>query len=122
MFQSHKQSGHLRGQAEIAEKVQSITEELSKYEKKASTADVFLSVVRKYTRAKKLNERMLNELIERVEVLRAEKIDGITYQRLRIHYHCIGAIEIPDTFTIPEIKLPTRQGVMVQYSPYKHSA
>jgi len=109
-------------QAEIAEKVQTITSELSKQESKASTADVFLSVVRKYTRAKKLNERMLNELIERIEVFKAEKIDGVTYQQLRIHYHCIGAIEIPETFSIPEIILPTRQGVEIQYNPYQKSA
>ena len=109
-------------QAELAEKVQTITSELSKQEIKASTAEVFLSVVRKYTRAKKLNERMLNELIERIEVFKSEKIDGITYQRLRIHYHCIGAIEIPDTFSSQEINLPTRQGVIVQYHPYQQSA
>lgn len=109
-------------QSEIAEKVQTLTSELSKQEIKASTANAFLSIVRKYTRAKKLNERMLNELIERIEVFKAEKIDGVTYQRLRIHYQCIGAIEIPDTFTIPEIVLSTRQGVEVQYYPYQVSA
>jgi len=85
-------------QAEIAERVQAITSELSKQEAKAMTADVFLSVVRKYTRAKKLNERMLNELIERVEVFKTDKVDGVHYQRLRIYYHIIGAVEIPDTF------------------------
>jgi len=109
-------------QAELTEKAQTITAELSKQEEKASTAEVFLSVVRKYTRAKKLNERMLNELIERIEVSKAEKIDGVTYQRLRIHYHCIGAIEIPETFSAQEITLPTSQGVVTQYHPYQKSA
>jgi len=109
-------------QAEIAERVQTITSELSKQEAKAMTADVFLSVVRKYTRAKKLNERMLNELIERVEVFKTDKIDGVHYQRLRIHYHVIGAIEIPDTFPIPDIIIRTRKGVLVKYFPFQHAA
>jgi len=109
-------------QVEIAERIQRITAELSKQESKALTADVFLSVVRKYTRAKKLNEHILNELIERVEVFQSEKIDGVHYQRLRIHYHCIGAIEIPDAFPIPEILMHTRKGVMVRYAPDQNAA
>jgi len=109
-------------QAEIAERLQTISTELSKQETKALTADVFLSVVRKYTRAKKLNERMLNELIERVEVFQTEKIDGVYYQRLRIHYHCVGTIEIPDMFPIPEITVNTRRGVLVRYFPNQNAA
>ncbi|MCL2843226.1 MAG: DUF4368 domain-containing protein, partial [Oscillospiraceae bacterium] len=96
--------------------------ELSTHETKAMTADVFLSVVRKYTRAKKLNERMLNELIERVEVFQTQKIDGFHVQRLRIHYHVIGAIEIPDIYPIPEIIIHTRKGVLVKYYPYQYAA
>jgi len=79
------------------------------------TADMFISTVRKYTRAKKLTERMLNELIERIEVHQSEKIDGVHVQRLTIHYNCIGAIEIPDTLTMPDITMQTRRGVTVSY-------
>ena len=57
----------------------------------------------------------MDELIERIEVFKAERIDGVTYQQLRIHYHCIGAIEFPESFKMPEVVLPTRQGVEVQY-------
>jgi len=109
-------------QAELAEKALTISSELSKLEAKASNINSFLSIVRTYTRAKKLSERMLNELIERIEVLRAEKIDGVTYQQLRIHYHFIGAIEIPKELSIAEVILPTRQGVEIKYSPYQKVA
>lgn len=66
----------------------------------------------------KLTPRMLNELIEKIEVHQAEKIDGKTVQRLTIHYNCIGAIEIPDLEKIPENKVSvhTRQGVDVHYA------
>jgi hypothetical protein len=79
------------------------------------TADVFISTVRKYTRAKKLTERMLTEIIERIEVHQSEKVDGIHRQRLTIHYNCVGAIEIPETLTLPEITAKTRKGVTVRY-------
>jgi hypothetical protein len=58
-------------QAEIAEKIKVLRAELEKTEEKAMTTDAFRKIVRKYTRAKKLSERMLNELIEKIEVYRA---------------------------------------------------
>ena len=55
----------------------------------------------KYTRAKTLTPRMLNERIDHIEVHQAEKIDGIWEQHLGIHYNCVGAIFIPDVFPLP---------------------
>ena len=48
-------------------------------------ADMFISLVRKYTRAKKLT-RMLNELVEKIEVFNAEKVNGVWEQRLAFTY------------------------------------
>jgi hypothetical protein len=104
-------------QTELAGKIKIISAELDKQETKSITADMFITTVRKYTRAKKLNERMLNELIERIEVCQSEKINGVHVQRLYIHYNCIGAIEIPDNLPIPNITMQTRRGVSVTYSP-----
>ncbi len=80
---------------------------------------MFISLVRKYTRARKLTPRMLNELIEKIEVFNAEKVDGVWEQRLRIHYNCVGAIEIPDLIPLPapEVSVNTRKGVVVNYAP-----
>ena len=36
-------------------------------------------------------QRMAAELIDHIEVYHAEKQDGITNQRVDIHYNCIGA-------------------------------
>ncbi len=82
---------------------------------------MFISTVRKYTRAKKLTPRMLNELIERIEVHQAEKIDGKWEQRLTIHYNCVGAIFIPDVFPLPapQVSVNTRKGVVVNYAHAK---
>ena len=90
-------------QKDIAEKIKTLNAEFDKQTTKAVSADMFLSNVRKYTKAKELSERMLNELIERIEVYHAEKVDGVRIQRLNIHYNCIGQIEIPDAIT-PAVK------------------
>ena len=105
-------------QKEITARMKELQEELDKDKSKAVTSDMFMASVRKYTRARKLTPRMLNELIEKIEVHQSEKIDGKTVQRLTIHYNCIGAIEIPDLDKLPENKVSvhTRQGVDVHYA------
>ncbi|WP_308630639.1 DUF4368 domain-containing protein [uncultured Gemmiger sp.] len=92
---------------------------MDKLSSKSVTADMFISTVRKYTRAKVLTPRMLNELIDHIEVNQAEKIDGIWEQHLVIHYNCVGAIFIPDVFLLPapQVSVNTRKGVVVNYAP-----
>lgn len=110
-------------QQELAEKAKELRAELDKAEDKAMTAELFIATVRKYTRTKKLTERMLNELIERIEVHQAEKVDGVQVQRLTIHYNCVGTIEVPDILPLPqpEIVIQTRKGVAVSYSPSQNA-
>ena len=109
-------------QKSLSGKIQTLSAELNKENEKAMTADHFIDTVRQYTRAKKLSARMLTELIERIEVYQSEKIDGRWHQRLTIYYNCIGAIEIPETFTLPEIAMQTRKGVVVRYEPHTMAA
>ena len=56
------------------------------------TSEMFIATVRKYTRAKKLTPRMLNELIQCIEVHQAEKINGVWEQHLTIHYSNFAGI------------------------------
>ena len=106
-------------QKEISERIKTLRVEMDKLSSKAVTADMFISTVRKYTRAKVLTPRMLNELIDRIEVHQAEKIDGEWVQHLTIHYNCVGAIFIPEVFPlpVPEVSVNTRKGVVVNYAP-----
>ena len=85
----------------LAEKIKKLRSEIEKQSSRSVTADMFIGLVRKYTRARKLMPRMLNELIEKIEVFNAEKIDGVWEQRLRIHYNCVGTIEIPTVLSLP---------------------
>ena len=106
-------------QAELAEKIKLLHHEIDKLSSNSVSTDLFLTTVRKYTRAKKLTPRMLNELINRIEVHQAEKINGEWVQRLTIHYNCIGALFIPDTepLPVPNVTVNTRRGVYVTYEP-----
>ena len=106
-------------QKELAEKIKKLRSEIEKQSSRSMTTDMFIGLVRKYTRARKLTPRMLNELIEKIEVFNAEKIDGVWEQRLRIHYNCVGTIEIPTVLPlpIPEVSVNTRKGVVVHYAP-----
>ncbi len=106
-------------QKELRTKIKTLQEAIEQTSSKADTADMFISAVRRYTRAKKLTPRMLNELVEKIEVHQAEKVDGVWVQRLTIHYNCIGVITIPDSLEIPvpDITVNTRRGVYVSYQP-----
>ena len=106
-------------QKELSEKIKALRSDMDKLSSKTMTTDMFISTVRKYTRATKLTPRMLNELIDRIEVHQAEKIDGEWVQKLTIHYNCVGAIFIPDIFPLPapDVSVNTRKGVVVNYAP-----
>ncbi|BAL00109.1 putative site-specific recombinase [Oscillibacter valericigenes Sjm18-20] len=74
-------------QHEVQEKIKKLKSELEKKISQAVTTDMFISTVRKYTRAKKLT----------------------------IYYNCVGSIEIPDILPEPDVLIQTRKGVAVSY-------
>ena len=106
-------------QGENAGKIKALRLELKKDESKRMDIDDFLETVRRYTDATTITKRMVAELIDHIEVYHAEKQDGITNQRVVIHYNCIGAFDVPDRRKIPEadIIMETRKGVALSYAP-----
>lgn len=106
-------------QAALSEKIKALRKELDKLSGDSVSTDMFLATVRKYTRAKKLTPRMLNELVNHIEVHQAEKINGEWVQKLTIYYNCVGALFIPDTpsMPVPDVTVNTRRGVYVSYEP-----
>ena len=106
-------------QKELRDKIKALQDAVERTKSKTVTADMFISAVRKYTRARKLTPRMLNELIEKIEVHQAEKVDGVWQQKLSIHYHCVGVVSIPQALPLPmpDITMNTRKGVYVSYVP-----
>ena len=106
-------------QGKNAKKIKALRLELKKDESKRMDIDDFLETVRRYTDAATITKRMVAELIDHIEVYHAEKQDGITNQRVVIHYNCIGAFDVPDRRKIPEadIIMETRKGVALSYAP-----
>jgi len=106
-------------QGENAKKIKALRLELKKDESKRMDIDDFLETVRRYTDATTITKRMVAELIDHIEVYHAEKQDGITNQRVDIHYNCIGAFDVPDRRKIPkaDIIMETRKGVALSYAP-----
>lgn len=106
-------------QGENAGRIKALRLEVKKLEEKRMDVDDFLETVRHYTNAAKITKRMVAELIDHIEVYPAVKEDGVTNQRVTIHYNCIGAFEVPDRRKIPErdILLETGKGVALSYAP-----
>ena len=106
-------------QGENGKRIKALRLELKQSESKRMDIDGFLTTVRRYTNAAKITKRMVGELIDHIDVYQAEKQDGVTTQRVVIHYNCIGAFDVPDRRKIPEadIIMETRKGVAVSYAP-----
>lgn len=106
-------------QGEISAKIKALRLELKKAEGQQMDMEDYLQMVRRYTHVTKITQRMVSELIDHINVYHAKKRDGVTNQRIVIHYNCIGAFEVPDRKKIPEadIIMETRKGVAVSYAP-----
>jgi hypothetical protein len=105
-------------QAEIAGRIKLLKTELRKERGQLMTADAFLEIVRRYTDAQEVTQRMVTELIDHIDVYHAEKVSGLTSQKVTIHYNCIGDFEVPNRDNIAEmdITIKTRKGVALCYS------
>ena len=92
-------------QGENGKRIKALRLELKQSESKRMDIDGFLTTVRRYTNAAKITKRMVGELIDHIDVYQAGKQDGVTTQRVVIHYNCIGAFDVPDRRKIPELSL-----------------
>lgn len=110
---------YTKEQVALTEHIKNLTKELDELENREMDVSAFVQVLQKYTHIKKLTERMLNELIERIEVCHAERTaSGERRQKIRIVYNCLGSIEIPDLpdITDCQIQFQARKGVEIKYA------
>ena len=115
-----RMSGHYeQEQVTLAQSIKEAKVQLEKCSDQSMTTDAFIATVRKYTRARKLTSRMLNELIQRIEVHQAEKLNGVYVQRLTICYNCVGTLDFPKELPLdmPKVLMQTRKGVRLAYEP-----
>ncbi|UUZ91160.1 DUF4368 domain-containing protein [Paenibacillus sp. P25] len=79
-------------QAQLKERLKPLEEQLNQVESKRENTTRFLELVRAYTDMKELTKPILNELIDKVVVFDAEKVNGKRVQRIDIYYRFVGLI------------------------------
>ena len=111
-------------QSELGKRIKVFKTELKKESGQLLTADAFLEIVRRYTDASELTQRMVTELINHIDVYHAQRVDGLISQKIIVHYNCIGVFDIPDWKDVPDfdIMIETRKGVTMCYSPMEKAS
>ena len=82
-------------QQELKIKIEQLSKEIENTEKKDTDITQFISNVKKYTEITDLTPEILNELIEKILIHQAEKIDGKKVQEIDIYYRGVGIISFP---------------------------
>ncbi len=82
-------------QKELKIKIEQLSKEINNTEKKTTDLTQFISNVKKYTEITELTPEILNELIEKILVHQAEKVNGKKVQEIDIYYRGVGIISFP---------------------------
>lgn len=82
-------------QQELKIKIEQLSKDIENTEKKDTDITQFISNVKKYTEITDLTPEILNELIEKILIHQAEKIDGKKVQEIDIYYRGVGIISFP---------------------------
>ena len=82
-------------QQELKTKIEQLSKEIGNTEKKTTDLSHFISNVKKYTEITELTPEILNELIEKILIHQAEKINGKKVQEIDIYYRGVGIISFP---------------------------
>lgn len=77
---------------DVTDRISGITEQLTAEQNCLENAGRFRAVVEKYIGLEELNQKILNELIEKIEVYEGEKIDGKRRQKVKIYYRFVGCL------------------------------
>ena len=82
-------------QKELKAKIEQLSKDIENTEKKDTDITQFISNVKKYTEITELTPEILNELIEKILIHQAEKIDDKKVQEIDIYYRGVGIISFP---------------------------
>lgn len=103
--------------AELKSKIRVLNEEIGREDSHITTADEFISIIRKYEDIKELTPEIVRAFINRIDVYHADKKEREKMQRIKIHYNCIGDFEIPEREKLPKpmLTMQVREGVTLRY-------
>ncbi len=81
-------------QQELKAKIHTLTAEIEQQEEQADNLERFIAKVHKYFDLQELTPAVLNDMVKRVEVHEAEKIDGQRTQEIDIYYDLVGYLPL----------------------------
>lgn len=84
--------GYEREQQKLTEEIHQWQEELTVIRDTKEQTKLFADCVKKYTDIKELTAPILNELIDKIVVYDAEKVDGVRTQKIEIYYRFVGLV------------------------------
>lgn len=85
-------SGYEAEQKELNQMIDSNTNKMIELDSNKQNIKDFMKVIKKYTEIKELDDRMLNEFIEKIVIHEATKEDQIRKQQIDIHYKFVGKL------------------------------
>lgn len=81
-------------QKELRAKIDTLTLEIAQQEEQTDNLERFIEKVHKYFDLQELTPAVLNDMVKRVEVHEAEKIDGQRTQEIDIYYDLVGYLPL----------------------------
>jgi len=57
--------------------------------------DRFLALAEKYAKVTELSAPLVNELIEKIVIHKAEKVDGVKHVTIEVFFNYVGKISVP---------------------------
>lgn len=81
-------------QKELRTKIDTLTLEIEQQEEQADNLERFIAKVHKYFDLQELTPAVLNDMVKRVEVHEAKKIDGQRTQEIDIYYDLVGYLPL----------------------------
>lgn len=85
-------------QKQLESRKTELTEFITASKEQRLNVDSFLGMVRKYTNITELSAEIIRSFVEKIEVMKPEKIPGTRTkkQTIVIHWNFIGAVDIPE--------------------------
>jgi len=80
-------------QEKLTPYIEELTDKLKVFDEAKDNSRKWMDLVAKYRDLKELDAATVNELIEKIVVHQAEKIDGKRTQKVEIHYRFIGQVQ-----------------------------
>lgn len=93
--------GYEAEQEENKKRINVLSEQIKSDAKQIDTTKMFLDIIEKTSRLEKLSADVVREFIDKIVIHHRKEENGVTTQRVEIHYNVIGKFEIPSNYVLP---------------------